>query len=72
MPSLAICIGYAGDTRVGKAWTIAGESGRAVVGVFTAYGVGVLAMTPVRVVGTFLYRYGKRIGGVERVGVRDL
>lgn len=72
VPSLVVCIGYAGDTRVGKAWTIAGGGGRAAVGVFTAYGVGVPVMTPVRVVGTFLYRCGKRSGDVESVGVRDL
>lgn len=60
----------AGDTRVGSAWTVAGNNRGAAVGVYAGYGVGVLTVTPIRAVKMLLYKCRKRVGGVERVGGR--
>lgn len=74
-----IRIGDAGDTHhhhhhhteeEEEAWTVAGKSGGAAVGVYVGYGVGVSAVMPVRAVKMILYKCRKRIGGVERVGGR--
>lgn len=47
---------------------VAGKSGNAVVGLFAGYGVGVPAMTPLRVVRTLMLACKETIDGVERVG----